>query len=154
MDGITLKNIEEIAPYSGPHAISGIRFRSAREVLGVASWGMSFIEMDPHCSGYPKHDHGDDGHEEVYLVLRGSIVLVANDTERVLREGDVVRVAPKSRANSSRASTARHSWRSAAHLGSRTRRPAAGRATASRSGTSARGRRTAAPHLVLSLQLP
>ena len=95
MDGITLTNIEEIAPYSGPHAIAGIRFRFAREALGVTSWGMSFVEMDPHCSGYPKHDHGDDGHEEVYLVLRGSIVLVANDTERVLREGDVVRVSPE-----------------------------------------------------------
>jgi quercetin dioxygenase-like cupin family protein len=95
MDGITLKNIEEIAPYSGPHAIPGIRFRFAREALGVSSWGMSVIEIDPHCSGYPKHDHGDDGHEEVYFVVRGSVVLQANNSERVISQGDFVRVAPE-----------------------------------------------------------
>jgi quercetin dioxygenase-like cupin family protein len=95
MDAITLKNVEEIAAYSGPYAIPGIRFRSAREALGVSAWGMSVIEMDAHCSGYPKHDHGEDGHEEVYLVLSGSIVLQTSGGERVLSQGDFVRVAPE-----------------------------------------------------------
>jgi quercetin dioxygenase-like cupin family protein len=95
MDAITVKNIEEIAPYSGPYVIAGIRFRLAREALGVSAWGMSVIEMDAHCSGYPKHDHGDDGHEEVYLVLRGSIVLQTSGGERVLSQGDFVRVGPE-----------------------------------------------------------
>jgi quercetin dioxygenase-like cupin family protein len=95
MDAITLKNVEEIAAYSGPYAIPGIRFRSAREALGVAAWGMSVIEMDAHCSGYPKHDHGEDGHEEVYLVLSGSIVLQTSTGECVLSQGDFVRVAPE-----------------------------------------------------------
>ena len=95
MDGITVKNVEEIAPYSGPYVIPGIRFRFAREALGVSAWGMSVIELDANCSGYPKHDHGDDGHEEVYLVLSGSIVLQTSDGERSLTQGDFVRVAPE-----------------------------------------------------------
>jgi quercetin dioxygenase-like cupin family protein len=95
MDGITVKNVEEIAPYSGPYVIPGIRFRFAREALGVSAWGMSVIELDANCSGYPKHDHGDDGHEEVYLVLSGSIVLQTDGGERSLAQGDFVRVAPQ-----------------------------------------------------------
>jgi quercetin dioxygenase-like cupin family protein len=95
MDGITVKNIDEIEAYAGPHAIPGMRFRPARDALGVSSWGMSVIELDPHCARYPQHDHGNDGHEEVYLVLRGSIVLQSGGAERTLSQGDLVRVAPE-----------------------------------------------------------
>ena len=94
MDDITVKTIEQIEAYSGPHAIPGMRFRPAREALGVSAWGMSVLELDAQCSGYPRHDHGDDGHEEVYVVLRGSVVLQAGGTERKLGQGDLVRVAP------------------------------------------------------------
>ena len=55
---------------------------------------MNVLELDPHCSGYPDHDHASDGHEEVYVVLRGSIVLQAAGEERELSQGDFVRVAP------------------------------------------------------------
>ncbi len=94
MDSITVKKIEEIAPYSGPNAIPGIRFRPARQALGVSSWGMNVIELDPNCSGYPEHDHESEGHEEVYLVLAGSVVLQAEGGERTLSQGDFVRVPP------------------------------------------------------------
>jgi quercetin dioxygenase-like cupin family protein len=58
---------------------------------------MSVLELDPHCNGYPEHDHGSEQHEEVYLVLRGSIVLQAAGAEHVLSQGDFVRVAPETR---------------------------------------------------------
>jgi uncharacterized cupin superfamily protein len=90
-----VKKIEEIEAYTGPHAIPGIRFRAARQALGVSSWGMSVLELDPHCSGYPEHDHASEGHEEVYVVLRGFIVLQTAVGERVLSQGDFVRVAPE-----------------------------------------------------------
>ena len=97
MDSITVKRIEEIDAYAGANAILGIRFRPARQALGVTSWGMSVIELDPHCSGYPEHDHESEGHEEVYVVLRGSIVLETEGTERVLTQGTFVRVAPETK---------------------------------------------------------
>jgi quercetin dioxygenase-like cupin family protein len=95
MDPISVKRIEEIDAYAGTNAIPGIRFRPARQALGVTSWGMNVIELDPHCSGYPEHDHESEGHEEVYLVLRGSIVLQAGGAEQVLSQGTLVRVAPE-----------------------------------------------------------
>jgi quercetin dioxygenase-like cupin family protein len=95
MDPITVKKIEQIEAFAGPNAIPGIRFRMARQALGVSSWGMNVIELDPGCTGYPEHDHESEGHEEVYLVLRGSIVLQSGGVERVLSQGDFVRVAPE-----------------------------------------------------------
>jgi uncharacterized cupin superfamily protein len=94
MAEIQKKSIEDIKPYSGPHEIPGIRFRPARQALGVTAWGMNVIELDPGCEGYPEHDHTEDGQEEVYVVLRGSVVLQTGDDERVLAEGDLVRVPP------------------------------------------------------------
>lgn len=95
MDDISVKAIDEIAAYDGPHAIPGIRFRFAGQALAVSSWGMNVIELDPHTSGYPEHDHGNDGHEEVYFVLRGQAVLVADDVEQPVREGQFVAVPPR-----------------------------------------------------------
>ena len=97
MDSITVKKIDEIEAYAGANAIPGIRFRPARQALGVSSWGMNVIELDPQCSGYPEHDHESEGHEEVYLVLRGSIVLQTGGSERVLSQGEFVRVAPETK---------------------------------------------------------
>jgi len=95
MDTVSVKKIEEIAAYTGANAIAGIRFRPARQALGVSSWGMNVIELDPHCTGYPEHDHESEEHEEVYLVLDGSIVLQTDGQERVLSKGDFVRVPPE-----------------------------------------------------------
>ena len=95
MDAITVKRIEDIAAYEGPNAIEGIRFRAARDALGISAWGMNVLELDPHCEGYPEHDHAADGQEELYVVLRGSIVLRAGEAEQTLQQGDLVRVAPE-----------------------------------------------------------
>lgn len=94
MTDLAVKNIEEIEAYAGPHAIPGIRFRPAREALGVSSFGMNVLELDPDCDGHPEHDHHGDGHEEVYVVLRGSVRIKAGDTETTLRAGDLARVGP------------------------------------------------------------
>lgn len=92
MEAIDFVTITDVAPYAGPHAIPGIRFRALRPALGVTAWGMNVLELDPGCEGYPTHDHVADGQEEVYLVLDGTIVLQIGDTERVLARGDAVRV--------------------------------------------------------------
>lgn len=97
MADVTVKSIESIKAYEGPHEIPGIRFRPAREALGVSSWGMNVLELDAHCDGYPEHDHEKDAQEEVYVVLRGSAWLVAAGEERLVREGDLVRVGPATR---------------------------------------------------------
>jgi mannose-6-phosphate isomerase-like protein (cupin superfamily) len=95
MNGITLRKIEEIEAYAGQNAIPGIRFRPAGRALGVSSWGMNVLELEPHCTRSPEHDHAEEGHEEVYVVLRGSIVLRVGSEEVPLAQGDFVRVAPE-----------------------------------------------------------
>jgi uncharacterized cupin superfamily protein len=91
---IVVRNIKEIAPYAGPHAIPGIRFRGVRQALGVTAWGMNVLELDAHCEGHPEHEHTADGQEEVYFILEGKVTLRAGDKEHVLATGDMVRVAP------------------------------------------------------------
>jgi quercetin dioxygenase-like cupin family protein len=95
MKAVIVKNVADIAPYAGPNAIPGIRFRPARQALGVSSWGMNVIELDPHCSGYPQHDHGNEDHEEVYVVLKGTLVIQADGEEQTLSQGDLARVPPE-----------------------------------------------------------
>lgn len=94
MNEITLKKLVDIEAYAGPNAIDGIRFRPARPALGISSWGMNVLELDPNCANYPEHHHGKDNHEEVYVVLRGSVFLQAKGEEWRLDAGDMVRVAP------------------------------------------------------------
>lgn len=53
-------------------AIAGGAFRRARSALGITSFGMQVVEMPPNATGYPEHDHAEDGTEEVYIALRGS----------------------------------------------------------------------------------
>jgi uncharacterized cupin superfamily protein len=91
---IITQNVRDLAPYQGDHAIPGIRFRAARQALGISAWGMNVLELDPGCDGYPEHDHRHDGQEELYVVLEGSLVLVAEGTERTLVRGDLARVPP------------------------------------------------------------
>ncbi len=92
MDELKIVRVTEVAPYAGPHAIPGIRFRPIREAAGVSSWGMNVLELDPACASYPEHDHASDGHEEVYFVLRGAVVLHVDGKEHALATGELARV--------------------------------------------------------------
>ena len=89
-----VKSIESVAPYAGPHAIAGIRFRAVGKALGVEAWGMNVLEVDAGCDLYPEHDHVKDGQQEVYVVLRGSATLRTPDGEQRLSVGDMALVAP------------------------------------------------------------
>ncbi len=92
---VVVRSISAIEHYQGDHAIPGIRFRPAKQAMDVTAWGMNVIELDAGCEGYPEHDHGHDGQEEVYVVLEGSAVLVAEGAEHPAGAGDMVRVPPE-----------------------------------------------------------
>ncbi len=89
---VVVQSISQIAYYEGEHAIPGIRFRPAKQAMGVSAWGMNVIDLDAGCEAYPEHDHGNDGQEEVYVVLEGSAVLVAEGAEHPVAAGEMVRV--------------------------------------------------------------
>jgi Cupin domain len=84
----TVKRIDEL------EAIYGGAFKRARAELGVSSFGMQIIDMPPNVTAYPEHDHGQDGQEEVYIVLRGSANMDVDGETIPLDPDTLVRVAP------------------------------------------------------------
>ncbi len=96
MADVTLKKASDIDSCKRPNAIEGICFRCAARDFGVAAWGMNVLEMEPNRSGHPEHDHGHDGQEEVYLVLRGSVILLTENCAKLsLEPNTLVRVGPE-----------------------------------------------------------
>jgi Cupin domain len=82
-------------------AIAFGTFRRARAELDVTSFGLQVLDLPPNLDAYPEHDHGEDGQEEVYFVLRGS-----GDIEI---DGERIPLDPES-AISVKAGVARKLW--------------------------------------------
>src|SRR3954451_20359951 len=67
------------------------RFTALRRALGVTTFGMNLIVLQPRERGrIHRHAH----QEEVYLVLEGTLTLLVEDEETTLQRGEVIRVAP------------------------------------------------------------
>ena len=70
---------------------TGERFVTLRRQLGVTSFGMNQLVLEPRQRGrIHRHAH----QEEVYLVLEGALTLLVEGEEHVLERGELVRVAP------------------------------------------------------------
>ena len=70
---------------------AGERFVTLRRQLGVTSFGMNQLVLEPRQRGrIHRHAH----QEEVYLVLEGTLTLLVEGEEHVLARGELVRVAP------------------------------------------------------------
>jgi mannose-6-phosphate isomerase-like protein (cupin superfamily) len=67
------------------------RFQPLRRELGVSSFGMNLILLEPGQRG---RIHAHERQEEVYLVLEGALTLVVEGAEHVLGPDDLVRVGP------------------------------------------------------------
>jgi mannose-6-phosphate isomerase-like protein (cupin superfamily) len=91
MADYAVKRIDEM------EAIYGGGFKRARAELGVTAFGMQVMDLPPNLDQYPEHDHGEDGQEEVYVVLSGEAD-VEIDGERVHVDPDtILRVSPGTR---------------------------------------------------------
>ena len=66
MSGFKVVKIDDI------EAIAFGTFRRARAALDVSAFGLQVLDLPPNLDAYPEHDHGEDGQEEVYFVVRGS----------------------------------------------------------------------------------
>lgn len=70
---------------------SGERFQQLRRELGVSTFGMNLITLEPGQAGrIHRHEH----QEEVYLVMAGQLCLVVEGEEHRLEAGGLARVAP------------------------------------------------------------
>ena len=67
------------------------RFVSLRRALGVTSFGINLMLLQPGQQG---RIHRHERQEEVYLVLEGTLTLLVEDEPRELQRGELARVAP------------------------------------------------------------
>jgi uncharacterized cupin superfamily protein len=70
---------------------SGERFQRLRDALGVTSFGINLITLQPRQRG---RIHAHEHQEEVYVVLEGELTLAIAGEEHVLGEGRLARVGP------------------------------------------------------------
>jgi uncharacterized cupin superfamily protein len=70
---------------------TGERFQRLRQQLGVSTFGMNLIVLQPGQRG---RIHRHTRQEEVYLVLEGTLSLFVEGEEHSLAEGEIARVAP------------------------------------------------------------
>ena len=73
---------------------TGERFLPLRRQLGVSSFGMNQIVLQPGQRG---RIHRHKNQEEVYLVLEGTLTLLIEGERTELAVGEVIRVAPQVR---------------------------------------------------------
>jgi quercetin dioxygenase-like cupin family protein len=69
----------------------GERFLPLRRELGVSSFGMNQIVLEPGQRG---RIHRHKAQEEVYLVLEGTLTLLLDGDASELARGELIRVAP------------------------------------------------------------
>jgi uncharacterized cupin superfamily protein len=70
---------------------SAERFISLRRALGVGSFGINQLTLQPGQRGRI-HRHREQ--EEVYLVVRGTLTLLVEEAEFELAEGELARLPP------------------------------------------------------------
>jgi quercetin dioxygenase-like cupin family protein len=78
-------------PPGGP----GARVRFVRKALGARAFGFNWFELPPGAEGR-EHDHAENQHEEVMLVIDGAGTLRIDKEEVELRKGRFVRIDPDS----------------------------------------------------------
>ena len=86
--------MEEGIARTALHPDAGERFVSLRRQLGVTSFGINQMVLEPRQRG---RIHRHERQEEVYLVLQGTLTLLVEGEEQVLEPGELVRVAPQVR---------------------------------------------------------
>jgi hypothetical protein len=90
---VTVASFEEMEPI-----FNGLA-RRARATLRVSGWGMQLMTLPAHWEGYPNHLHDasveDANQEEVYIPIKGSGVLHADNEMFALRPGMMARVGPE-----------------------------------------------------------
>lgn len=70
---------------------AGDRFQQLRRLLGVTTFGLNLIVLQPGQAG---RIHRHERQEEVYLVLEGELALMIEGEEHRVPTGGLVRVAP------------------------------------------------------------
>jgi uncharacterized cupin superfamily protein len=70
------------------------RWLLARRSLGLESFGMTLVEIEPG-GGIPEHNEVERDQEEIFIVLEGDVAIVVDGTEHPAPSGTFARLAPR-----------------------------------------------------------
>jgi mannose-6-phosphate isomerase-like protein (cupin superfamily) len=80
-------NYREIEPVSG-----GMHF--LREPLDSERVGVTITRCEPNWKSRP-HDHAENGHEEIYVLIEGSATVVVDEEPVEMKTGDAIWIPPE-----------------------------------------------------------
>jgi mannose-6-phosphate isomerase-like protein (cupin superfamily) len=63
-----------------------------RDPLDCEDHGVTVVDAEPGWEG-PEHEHGEEDHEEVYLLVEGEATITVDSEDVSLDAGDAVRVS-------------------------------------------------------------
>ncbi|GAB3024702.1 cupin domain-containing protein [Natronobiforma cellulositropha] len=66
-----------------------------REPLETEQVGVTVVRCDAEWKSQP-HDHTDNGHEEVYVLIEGAATVVVDGEEVEMQTGDALSIPPES----------------------------------------------------------
>jgi uncharacterized cupin superfamily protein len=94
---ITVMDLSEIEPFTGYY--EGVTMFPVRRSLGIEAVGINIIDIQPapgeaNGSGHPIHDHVENHHEEVYVVIDGGGEVLAGEEKVPVAKGEMIRLAP------------------------------------------------------------
>lgn len=81
-------NYRDIDPVSG-----GMHF--LREPLDSERVGVTITRCEPNWNSRA-HDHRENGHEEIYVLIEGSATVVVDDDRVEMESGDAIWIPPES----------------------------------------------------------
>lgn len=64
-----------------------------RDALDCESLGVTIMELEPDARG-KEHDHADDDHEEVYVVVEGEVDVDCGGETVTLGRDEAIRLSP------------------------------------------------------------
>jgi len=79
--------------YENVDAVAGA-MHFLRDPLDCETVGVTVVECEPGWTG-KEHDHADEDHEEVYLLLEGAATVHVDGESVAMTAGDAVRVPPE-----------------------------------------------------------
>lgn len=85
----------EIDATPGPHPAASPYDKDIGRALGVSAFGIYQVELPPDAETV-RHNHSDDGAEDVYAVVHGTGTVVVDGREVLVSPGQFIAVTPES----------------------------------------------------------
>lgn len=88
-------NAAALKPAPGPHPAASPHDKGIGHALGVRAFGLYQVELPPDGQTV-RHDHTDDGAEDVYAIISGTGTVVVDGQEVPVQPGQFIAVTPDS----------------------------------------------------------